>query len=284
MSLRALTVTAFLVLLAPLYGLGQSRKALKLVERGLRYAATGNATKAVSYYTRAIAEQPDYYSAYLNRAISYYELAEFQLAIEDYNNAERLNPQDPVLYMDRGNAFSRSGHYVEALTDHQRALELGFPASDTLLYNMANNFWRMGQMDSALIYFDKVLQINPELIEAKGNKAFVYLLQNRYAEAAGLYQELLIGLPDNASYMNNLGYAELRSGRLDSAMYHVQRSLELAPRNAYSYRNRGLIHMARNEQKLACADLRKALDLEFIKQWGSRDLEELMEYCRNGVE
>ena len=139
----------------------------------------------------------------------------------------------------------------------------------------------MGELDSALSSFDKVLDLNSDLIEAKGNKAFVYLLQNRYREAALIYQELLLRFPDNASYLNNLGYSELRSGELDNAMRHVQRSLALAPNNAYGYRNRGLIYLARNQKKQACADLDSALGLEFVKQWGSRDLEELIDYCRS---
>lgn len=260
--------------------MAQSGRAVAHMERGNELTKSGEFAKAIESYTKAIEIQPDYHAAYWRRGVIYYDLAEFQLAISDYNAADSLVPGQADLHMNRGNAYSRLGLHDRALADHQRAMMLGYRSPDTLLYNIANNHWRMGNTDSALVYYAKVLEINPGLKEAKGNRAYVFLLQNRYVEAATGYKELLREFPDDVSYLNNLGYAELRLDDLESAMVHVQRSVDLDAKNAFAYRNRGLIHMAMSKHKEACADLKRAIQLDFVKQWGSAELSELVEYCK----
>jgi Flp pilus assembly protein TadD len=278
LALRSL----FVVTIALVYGnlvVGQNMRALQLVEQGKLASSKGDALEAVSLFTKAIKADSLCYTAYFGRGVAYYDLSEFQLAIRDYDQALELNDDNPSLYMNRANALSRSARYAEAMYDHRRALHHGYKADDTLLYNMGNNFWRMGELDSALVYFDRALQLNPSCIQAEGNRAFVHLLQGRFGEAEREYGELSRRYPNESKYKNNQGYAELRLGKLDSAETHIRAALVLDPANEWGYRNRALLHMARNERESACSDLELAIQKDFIKKWGRGELVELMSYC-----
>ena len=258
---------------------GQSRRAARLLEKGIKSSDEGDIIGAVALFTQAIKADPGYYAAYVERGIAHYGLAEFAKAINDYNQAMSISVADPALFMNRANALSRSARYGEALADHRRAMAAGLVATDTLLYNMGNNFWRMGELDSALAYYARSLLLAPEFREVHANTAFVHMIQGRYDLAVIGYAKLVRAAPEVASYWNNLGYAELRMGSPDSAEVHIQHSLRLDPENEYAYRNRGLLYKSRNDHVKACADLELAIKYDFVKKWGHGDLKELLAYC-----
>ncbi len=52
---------------------------------------------------------PEYAAAYNNRGIVYRSLGQHERAIEDYNEAIRLNPQNPLPYTNRGVAYGGLG-------------------------------------------------------------------------------------------------------------------------------------------------------------------------------
>lgn len=249
------------------------------MERAVEAFDKGSPEEAVAFFTGAIKADPSHYAAYVERGVAYYALAEFEKAIRDYDMALSMDTADPGLYMNRANALSRSARYAEALADHRKARAAGYRALDTLLYNMGNNFWRMGELDSALLYFAKSQQLAPAFREVRANTAFVHMLQGRYDLAVASYTELIRTMPEYAPYWNNLGYAELNLGALDSAEVHIQRSLILDPANEYAYRNRALLHKSRNDHDRSCADLELAIKYEFVKKWGRSELEELLAYC-----
>jgi len=62
----------------------------------------------------------------LTRGYAYYDLGQYQLAIQDFNEAIRLHPQDALAYYGRGVAYEYLGNYSEAERDFQKAKELGF--------------------------------------------------------------------------------------------------------------------------------------------------------------
>ncbi len=52
---------------------------------------------------------PEYARAYNNRGIVYRSHGQHERAIEDYNEAIRLDPQNPLPYTNRGVAYGRRG-------------------------------------------------------------------------------------------------------------------------------------------------------------------------------
>ena len=64
--------------------------------------------------------------AYINRGVSYADLGEYERAIEDYDEAIRLDPQSARAYINRGNAYDGLGKSEEAERDYAKAKELGY--------------------------------------------------------------------------------------------------------------------------------------------------------------
>ena len=61
---------------------------------------------------------------YLNRGRSYHELGEFDFAIEDFDRAIALVPDNSVAYNNRGTTYHELGEFSLAIADFDRAIAL----------------------------------------------------------------------------------------------------------------------------------------------------------------
>jgi len=95
-------------------------------EKGNDYFKQGDYQKAIEQYDEAIRLNPQYAKAYYNRGIAYYYLSQYEQAIQDFGEAIRLNPQYAEAYNNRGFAYETLGKSTEAERDFAKAKELGF--------------------------------------------------------------------------------------------------------------------------------------------------------------
>ncbi|MFH1052496.1 MAG: tetratricopeptide repeat protein [bacterium] len=85
----------------------------------------GELNKAIEYYNKAIKYNPKYVRAYINRAVTFANLKLFQIALRDYNMAEKLDSNNNNLYYLRANAKFLNGDTTGACLDWYKATELG---------------------------------------------------------------------------------------------------------------------------------------------------------------
>ena len=78
--------------------------------RGHAYAELGQYQRAIEDYNEANRLIPDYAEAYYNRANAYIKLDQKQRAIEDYSEAIRLKPDYTEANMNRGITYLIQGN------------------------------------------------------------------------------------------------------------------------------------------------------------------------------
>jgi len=64
--------------------------------------------------------------AYINRGIAHRGLGQYELAIQSYDEAIRLDPQFSYAYNSRGIAYEALGNSIQAEQDFAKAKELGY--------------------------------------------------------------------------------------------------------------------------------------------------------------
>ncbi|AKG23282.1 tetratricopeptide repeat protein [Calothrix sp. 336/3] len=87
---------------------------------------------AIARFSDAIAQDPKYAKAYVNRGNAHYNLKEYEAAILDYNQALRLNPREIKAFVNRGNVRYTLAEYSSdpdkeyklALSDFNNAIQL----------------------------------------------------------------------------------------------------------------------------------------------------------------
>lgn len=136
----------------------------------------GRIYEAVNQYQEAIRLNPDYAGAYYNRGIAYTKLGQYQLAIESYNEAIRRTPDNAFYYNNRGSAYYKLGQYQHAFDDFCLATRFKPDYADAY-YNRGVAYSRSDQYQLAIEDFNKAIQLTPNNADAYNNRGIVYFLQ-----------------------------------------------------------------------------------------------------------
>ena len=81
--------------------------------------------RAIQDYDEAIRLNPEFTQAYNYRGFAYDNLGQHQRAIQNFDEAIRLDPKLAPAYANRGGAYTLLGMDAEAQQDIERAVELG---------------------------------------------------------------------------------------------------------------------------------------------------------------
>jgi protein O-mannosyl-transferase len=92
---------------------------------------TGKTDASLKEYAIAIAQKPEAYIPYMNRARIYLmETKDYDKAIADYTKAIELKPEMGEPYYLRSRCYASKGDKVHALQDVEKAVALGYPKVD----------------------------------------------------------------------------------------------------------------------------------------------------------
>jgi tetratricopeptide (TPR) repeat protein len=100
-------------------------------------------------------------TAFNNRGVAYRLKGEYDRALQDYEQAIRLNPGNANAYNNRGIVYRIKGEFGRAIADYDEAIWLkngDFPAA---YYNRALAYADKGEYEQSLRDFDVVLRFNP---------------------------------------------------------------------------------------------------------------------------
>lgn len=147
--------------------------------------------RLISSYDTLIKQQPNNASYYYNnRGNIRLDIKDYPGAIEDYNQAIKLDPNSPVGYYNRGIVRYRLKYFQAARRDYQLALNKDgkyYPA----LVNIGLIEYENGAIQQAIIRWQQALKIDANLAEAKLALATVYYNLGRKNEALNLAKAAL---------------------------------------------------------------------------------------------
>jgi len=88
------------------------------------------------------------------------------------------------------------------------------------------------QLDEAVAHCRHILETFPKHIATYRLLGKAYLEQQRFGDAADIFQRVLSSVPDD--YVANIGLSIIREdeGNLDAAIWYMERALEAQPSNS----------------------------------------------------
>jgi tetratricopeptide (TPR) repeat protein len=86
---------------------------------------TGKSDSALKQYEISIAQNPDAFIPYMNRAKIYVRLKKWDLALADFSKGIALKPENPDPYLQRAQCYLEMGDKVKARQDAAMAQKLG---------------------------------------------------------------------------------------------------------------------------------------------------------------
>ncbi|MGI4863413.1 MAG: tetratricopeptide repeat protein [Janthinobacterium lividum] len=137
------------------------------------YTTTGEPGQAVAMYTQMLEQSVASAAVYNNRGYAYNLLAEYLLAIQDFNQAIALQPKMAYAYNNRGLALLRLGMPAEGRVDIEHSLQLD--RHNAYAYrNLGIYYFDQADYPAALRHFEQAHRLGtapPELAD--------YLTQTR---------------------------------------------------------------------------------------------------------
>jgi uncharacterized RDD family membrane protein YckC len=118
--------------------------ALEYNNRGVECLKRGQYDEAIENLTMAISKDRHSYSAHINRGRAYYEKKQYQAAINDFKDATTLAPpNDATPYNWCGVAYYNMEFYYEAAKYFSQAISMA-PEDPILYVNRGNTYLKMG--------------------------------------------------------------------------------------------------------------------------------------------
>ncbi|MCC6932579.1 MAG: tetratricopeptide repeat protein [Deltaproteobacteria bacterium] len=168
---------------------------------------------------------PNSSTAYMLRARLFDQQKQFKNAIEDYQRAVALNPQNAEAYFGLGQALSRDGNVTAALSATEEAARLE-PSTKYFTY-LALLQRRLENFDDALASFQHAAALDPQndfLLSQMGD-IFRELHKNDLAFEA--YQKALTLDPSSGPRLVEFARFLLKTGKEDEAVLNLKKAIDL---------------------------------------------------------
>ena len=111
-----------------------------------------------------------------NRA---YGQGKYEEALQNYDQAMRVDPNYHSAYSHRGNAYLALNQYHQAISDYDRALELVPHNASTYIYR-GLAYQKLGDLDKAISDYDHVITLDPHNVDAYLHRGYIYLREKGY--------------------------------------------------------------------------------------------------------
>ncbi|MCE0497325.1 MAG: tetratricopeptide repeat protein [Methylacidiphilales bacterium] len=161
------------------------------------------------------------------------------------------NPNCWAGYSNLGMLSMGKGQVDEAIAWYEKGLEVS-PNLALTRDNLGAALLKEGRVDEAVAQFQKALEIIPNYTDAHYNLGNAFAQKGRVDEAIDQYQKALELTPDDALAHNNLGNAFVQKGQVDEAVVQFQKALEINPNYAEAHDNLGnsLIQKGRGDDAI----------------------------------
>lgn len=196
------------------------------------YYDEDNYEEAIKYYSKALSFVSEkVYSSQLHygMGLSYYYLGQYNIALEKFNDAIRLNPEYGEAFFKLGSSYRELKKNDEAVEAFKKAILL--KADDERYYTVLGSVYCGKKMYAeAIRVYEKALEINPDYAFALNNLGWLYAMaeDKRFFEpekALELAQKA-VSIYASAAYLSTLAEAYFINGEVDKALETIELSLK----------------------------------------------------------
>ena len=153
--------------------------------RGVGYYSKGDYDRAIQDTDQAIRLNPNEPSFYYTSGLAYKKKGNFDRAIQDFDEAIRLNPTFERAYYDRGNAYIDKEEYNRAIQDLNRAIQdynqaIHLNSSDTAAYlNRGIAYFAQSNLTAAIADFEHTISAAPSSSAAVSAALLLHVVMKR---------------------------------------------------------------------------------------------------------
>ena len=158
--------------------------------------------KSIEYYTKYIEKVPGDAKGYNFRKLSYLQMKEYDLALKDFNQSNKLDPAYMAPLLNKGDLNYKMGDYEKAIKDFTKIIKLK-PDMVGAYYARGLAFMKEKDWSEAVDDFTTVIKKDPDYIEAYINRGISHFYNERYGEAIDDWKKAINMEPGLANELNS---------------------------------------------------------------------------------
>jgi protein O-GlcNAc transferase len=261
----------------------QPRHAGALHVLGIVAAQGGSPAAAADYFRRALAVEPDDPAVGCNLGNALRDLRQPTEALAAYQSALRAAPDFAGAQYGAGNALLDLGRATEAIRSFDAAIAVE-PGNAGAHNNRGNALLQLGKVDAALESYRRALRVQPGFELALANCTRALLQLQRHDEALRLADRRIALRPGNGEAHQDRGLCLLQLERAAESLASYGAALAIQPDNVEALYGHGLAARILQRHAEALADFDRAhrlrpesVDILYRKAEALRDARRLSE-------
>ena len=244
-------------------------------DRGWELEAEGKYAQAIELFTQALS-----YGGralfHMHRGDCYYNLKQYQTALQEYERGLEVSPQDVDLLRSKGEALLALGEVEAARAVLKTASELDptdrmvqqqkEEAEDKTVesdahINKGYDLQQQGRDVEAIREYDLAIKADPNERLAYYNRGIALRNLGRYDEALKDFRRAIERDSRDKSAYNNIGWILMRQEKFSEAVNAYSSCIRLNANDGASYMNRAYCYHKLGKIDYALSDMKRACDL-----------------------
>jgi tetratricopeptide (TPR) repeat protein len=245
---------------APALATPAPAKLLEVLQAALDQHHQGQFAQAINLYQRALTLAPNQVDAlhYLGVALS--QNGENAEALVALSRALREQPRNAAIHNHHGNALAGLGRHQQAIASYDLAISCNLEFADSH-YNRGVALSALGQQEPALRSYARAIELKPGYAQAYNNRALIYAAQGHADAALKDYDAALKAQPQFIDAWINQADLLRSLYRYTEALESSRRALMCDPNHSQAHNGHGatLANMGRTTEAMDSYD--RALQL-----------------------
>ncbi len=218
---------------------------------GLLHEQVGQFDEAIGVYQTNIELDPTFFDSRIHLGYLLYRLKRYEEAVPHLRHAIELNPGNAEPYLLLGLTFTQSGQYQLALETFEQGLER-HPKNVDLRFNLGATYDKVGRFPDVVREMEAVLAIKSDHADALNYLGYSYADRGVNVEQAVSLTKRAVALkPENGYYVDSLGWALFKMGRIQEALQEIRRAAELVKDDPVIFEHMGEIYLRQNDREKA---------------------------------
>ena len=233
-------------------------------------------------------------SIIFNMGLEFYEVGDYTNALNSFDNALELNPNDDELIYFKSLALANLGDFDIAIDFIGRAIEIN-PDDDRYWNDKANFLIKLSNFNEAIYCYNKSIELNPDDSVFWANKGFLYIQMEEYKKALKCYKKAykldsdnihnIVGLAnvyvelydfnnadkyfrkakklddENEEYLTAMAQYMICQQKFDKSIEYWDKILKIYPDKAEVWMYKSMVYMMMNNELDANKCIEKAFEL-----------------------
>ena len=229
---------------------------------GWLYEQIDDVERALDAYRTNIDLDTTFYDSRIHLGILLYRLTRYDEAVQHLTQAVGLKPDNSEPHLLLGLSYLQADEFEQATSAFEKGLEY-HPNDENLRFNLGAAYDKLDRFPDVVREMEAVLALNPDHTDALNYLGYSYADRGINGEEAVELTRRAVALkPDNGAYVDSLGWALFKVGKVAEALREIQRAVELVEDDPVIFEHLGEIYLIQEHRDEAKAAWIRALQLD----------------------